>query len=147
MGKKHIKKMLFLIQKYNYQRHQILGSDVIDETIKEKFATEVLTREELDVDFIEEFKNLFALKKEYVLVFVKDAFIIEEFKGFNSFKLFNILKNNISYKTIKNTYQFLDVEQKKELIKAYNLDEEIQDFIIDKETDGTLLNLLELYQM
>ena len=146
MNVKAIERMLYLIKKYKQHRADILGDNILKEDIRRKFLINILKNEHIDIEFVTEFKDLFLLEKELTIIYIKDALKIIEFKNYNRTLLINCLYNNININTIRNCYILLKEEEKLKLIKIYELDNNILNYILKVEHNEYIKKILKAYQ-
>ena len=146
MNIKAVERMLYLIKKYKQHRADILGDNILKEDIRRKFLINILKNEHIDIEFVTEFKDLFLLEKELTIIYIKDALKIIEFKNYNRTLLINCLYNNININTIRNCYILLKEEEKLKLIKIYELDNNILNYILKVEHNEYIKKILKAYQ-
>lgn len=146
MNIKAIERMLYLIKKYKQHRADILGDNILKEDIKRKFLINILKNEHIDVGIVTEFRDLFLLEKELTVLYVKDVLKITEFKNYNRTLLINCLYNNININTIKNCYTLLKEEEKLKLIKIYELENSVMNYILEEEHNEYIKKILKAYQ-
>ena len=146
MNVRAIERMLYLIKKYKQHRADILGDNILKEDIRRKFLINILKNEHIDIEFVTEFKDLFLLEKELTIIYIKDALKIIEFKNYNRTLLINCLYNNININTIRNCYILLKEEEKLKLIKIYELDNNILNYILKVEHNEYIKKILKAYQ-
>lgn len=146
MNIKAVERMLYLIKKYKQHRADILGDNILKEDIRRKFLINILKNEHIDIEFVTEFKDLFLLEKELTIIYIKDVLKITEFKNYNRTLLINCLYNNININTIKNCYVLLKEEEKLKLIKIYELDNNILNYILEVEHNEYIKKILKVYQ-
>lgn len=146
MNVKAIEQMLYLIEKYKQNRADVLGDNILREDIRRKFLINIFKNEYIDIEFVTEFKDLFLLEKELTVLHVKDVLKITEFKNYNRTLLINCLYNNININTIKNCYTLLKEEERLKLIKIYELDDNILNYILDVENNEYIKKILKAYQ-
>ena len=146
MNVKAIERMLYLIKKYKQHRADILGDNILKEDIRRKFLINILKNEHIDIEFVTEFKDLFLLEKELTIIYIKDALKITEFKNYNRTLLINCLYNNININTIKNCYTLLKEEERLKLIKIYELENSVMNYILEVEHNEYIKKILKAYQ-
>lgn len=146
MNVRAIERMLYLIKKYKQHRADILGDNILKEDIRRKFLTNILKNEHIDIEFVTEFKDLFLLEKELTIIYIKDALKIIEFKNYNRTLLINCLYNNININTIKNCYTLLKEEERLKLIKIYELENSVMNYILEVEHNEYIKKILKAYQ-
>ena len=146
MNVRDIERMLYLIKKYKQHRADILGDNILKEDIRRKFLTNILKNEHIDIEFVTEFKDLFLLQKELTIIYIKDAFRIAEFENYNRTLLINCLYNNININTIKNCYTLLKEEERLKLIKIYELENSVMNYILEVEHNEYIKKILKAYQ-